>query len=276
MNAPQSRRKASPAAATETEAVSKAAGTALAKAKTGTALATPVDVKAAIAAQLAAIKDGALGSSGGDQIKCTQDKKFELPNGTVAEDPLDLIIVDFVSANAFYEGAYDPKDIQPPVCYAVNKIIDKMVPTDKSTDCQASNCATCPMNQFGSAGAGKACKNSRVLAVLPADFDDDTPIWVLKVSPTALKNFDRYVASLARNGILPSMVKTVVDFNPSESYAQLMFTDPQPLEDETIARVFARQAEATERLHQLPDFTPRAQPAKAPARKGAARPGARR
>ena len=240
-------------------------------------IAVPFDVKAMIAAQIAEIQGGALGSAGGDMISVTQDKNFKLPDGTITADPLDLIIVDFVSANSFYEGAYNPNDIQPPACYAVHKIIDQMSPSDKSPNAQASNCATCPMNQFGSAGNGKACKNSRLLAVLPADFTADSPIWVIKVSPTALKNFDKYVSSLARNGILPSMVKTVVDFNPAETYAQLMFVDPQPLDEEVIAAVFARQAEAKERLHQLPDFSAYGQskPKVAPRGKVTARPGAR-
>lgn len=250
--------------------------TAVAVAKQGNVVA-PVDVKAMIAAQIAEIQQGALGAAGGDVIGITQDKNFKLPDGTITGDPLDLIIVDFVSANSFYEGAYNPNDIQPPGCYAVHKLIDQMAPTDKSPNAQASSCATCPMNQFGSAGNGKACKNSRLLAVLPADFSDDTPLWVIKVSPTALKNFDKYVSSLTRNGILPSMVKTVVDFNPSETYAQLMFTDPQPLDEDVIARVFARQAEAKERLHQLPDFSTYGQskPKAAPRGKVTARPGAR-
>lgn len=268
--------KSAKPAATAAAAKTAKTTTAVAVAKAGNIIA-PSDVKALIAQQIAEIQGGALGQAGGDVIAISQDKNFKLPDGTVTGDPLDLIIVDFVSANSFYEGAYNPNDIQPPGCYAVHKIIDQMVPTDKSPNQQASNCATCPMNQFGSAGSGKACKNSRLLAVLPADFDDDTPLWVIKVSPTALKNFDKYVSSLARNGILPSMVKTVVDFNPAESYAQLMFTDPQPLDEEVIARVFARQAEAKERLAQLPDFSTYGQtkPKAAPRGKVAPRPGAR-
>lgn len=250
--------------------------TAVTTAKKGDVV-VPADIKTMIAAQIAEIQNGALGAAGGDMISITQDKNFRLPDGNTTGDPLDLIIVDFVSANSFYEGAYNPNDIQPPGCYAVHKIIDRMSPTDKAPNVQAGNCATCPMNQFGSSGNGKACKNSRLLAVLPADFTDDTPLWVIKVSPTALKNFDKYVSSLARNGILPSMVKTVVDFNPSETYAQLMFTDPQPLDEEVIARVFARQTEAKERLHQLPDFSTYGQnkPKAAPRGKVAPRPGVR-
>ena len=52
------------------------------------------------------------------------------------------------------------------------------------------------MNQWESArtGRGKACKEGRKLAILPPPEEGEniaeTPIWVMKLSPTALKAFD--------------------------------------------------------------------------------------
>lgn len=67
--------------------------------------------------------------------------------------------------------------------------------------------------------AAKACKNSRLLALLPVDADDETPIMVLKVSPTALKAFDSYVASVARSFQLPPLgVVTEIGFDEAVTY----------------------------------------------------------
>lgn len=240
--------------------------------KRSTAVGATKSVQEQIAAQLLAQK-GSTGEFGSVKIK-TKGKKFETPDGVVTTDPMDLIIVDFVSVNALYEGTYDPNDIQPPVCYAVHKLISEMAPADTSPEKQCDTCAACPNNQFGSAGAGKACKNGRKLAVLPADFTDESPMWILDVSPTALKYFDKYVSSLARNGILASMVSTVVSFSDAD-YPQLQFGEPQPLSDDVIAAVFDRQDEAKEMLMRIPDFTPRAPTTKAPASRAKAAPARR-
>lgn len=244
------------------------------KSKASTAVApgglSAEEIAAKVQEELSRIS-GATARAGGDVIRCTQDKKFVLPGGSPQHGPLNLIIVDFISTNALYEGAFNPNDVQPPICYAANKTIADMTPLDASPQRQCDSCGLCPMNQFGSDGNGKACKNHRLLAVLPADFDEDSEIMVLKVSPTALKNFDGYANNLAAKKILPWMVETVVDFDDSVTYARLTFNDPQPLDPERAAQVYAMKEKAITRLMQAPDFTPRVavKPA-APARRGAA------
>ena len=128
------------------------------------------------------------------------------------------------------------------------------------------------MNQFGSSGKGKACKNMRLLAVLPPDADADTPLWTLAVSPTAIKGFDGFVGSVARTFQMPPIsVIASVDFNPNETFASLTFGDPRP--NENLAEHFARQAEAKELLMAEPDVAGFNQaPAKAGARPAARKP----
>src|SRR5574337_551511 len=45
----------------------------------------------------------------GNKIKVGQNKQFTLPDGTVTDGPLELVIVDFVTVHAFYPGKFDPK-----------------------------------------------------------------------------------------------------------------------------------------------------------------------
>lgn len=235
-----------------------------------------VNIQEALKAQAAAMGSRTSPATG-NSIRVTQDKMFALPDGTKQAGPIDLVIVDFVSRNEFYEGAYDPNNIAPPVCFAIGDDPRGLVPSPNAPAPQSDSCATCAMNMFGSAGNGKACKNTRVLAVLPPDADADTPLWQLKLSPTALKTFDSYVNNLARGGMVPLQMVTAVSFDPNSTWASLRFGDPQP--NPNLADHFARQAEAKEMLAVEPNLTPRPAPAKQAARPQIKRPvaaGARR
>ena len=255
---------AKPAAKTSTAVAIKKAGGAL------------VSIKDQMAAELAALGDRT-SPAGGDKVQLKNDKTFNLPDGTKVSE-LEVVIVDFIATNNFYEGAYDKDNIQPPACFAIGQVISQMVPSDNSPVKQSDACATCPMNQFGSAGNGKACKNMRRLAVLPSDADADTPLYVLDVSPTGLKSFDGYVKSVAAKfGVLPIGVVTTISMDPNVDYPSLRFGDPQP--NENIESHWARRTEALERITQEPDVAGYAQPAPPKARGAAgrgAKPAARR
>lgn len=228
------------------------------KAKPSTAVAVKkggnvVSIMDALRAQAAAIADKTAPASG-NTIRVTQDKQFQLPDGTKTAGPLQLVIVDFTSKNTFYEGKYDPKDITPPACFSIGSNPLKMVPSDNAPLKQAADCSSCPMNQFGSDGDGKACKNTRVLAVLPPDATADTPMWILVASPTATKGFDGFVTSVARIFQMPPVgVVATVGFDESVTYAKLVFSDPQPNPD--VETYFARQAEAQAMLAIEPDVS---------------------
>lgn len=222
-----------------------------------------VSIREQLAAQAAEMANRTAPPTG-NAIRITQSKQFKLPDGSTTNGPLQLVIVDFVAANKFYEGAYDPNAITPPDCFAIDINPLKMVPSDNSPNRQAETCAACPNNVFGSAGAGKACKNTRVLAVLPPDGDANTPLWTLSVSPTAIKAFDGFVQSLSRLGTAPISMVTEVSFDPTKDYASLRFADPQP--NENLAAHFARQPEAREMLLAEPDVSSYVAAAPAPAR----------
>lgn len=235
----------------------------------GTTSSAIVSIQEQLKAQLAA-QAGKIAAPSGINIRTTQDKKFLLPDGTKCDGPLDLVVVDFVSRNMFYEGTYDPNNVAPPVCFAIHSEPRQMVPSDNSPAKQSDDCASCPMNQFGSSGKGKACKNTRMLAVLPPDADTDTPLWLLSVSPTAIKGFDSFVGSVARTFQMPPIgVVVSVDFDPNQTYASLVFKDPQP--NGNIEAHFGRQAEAAELLNTEPDYSGYAAPAAKPASRPVAR-----
>jgi hypothetical protein len=237
-------------------AVKSAPATKTTAAKTDVAVRKPsaggvVDIKAALAAQVAALGER-IQPAGGNTIRLSSGK-FTLPDGTETPGPIDLVVVDFVATHDFYTGKYDSKNPSPPACFAIGSNPKQMVPSDNSPNRQADDCQSCSMNEFGSNGDGKACKNGRSLAVLPPD-DAEADLWLLNVSPTALKNFDGFVASAARVFSLPPVgVVVTVSLDPNLDYPRLVFTDPRPVED--VGAFMARQTEARDMLTVEPDVS---------------------
>lgn len=89
----------------------------------------------------------------------------------IKDNEVVVIIAGAVIEKAFYEGAYDPDQPEAPVCFAFDTDPDNLAPNpDDVADLQNDICATCKWNEFGSAdrGKGKACKDVRRLALIPA------------------------------------------------------------------------------------------------------------
>lgn len=117
---------------------------------------------------------------------------------------MDVIIIASTHTNAYYEGKYDPDNIASPVCFAYSPDGENMSPHPKSSKPQHDNCATCPMNQWKSdpnGGKGKACKNGRSLAVIPADTKPEevlnAEVAVASLPVTSVANFSNYVNKVA-------------------------------------------------------------------------------
>jgi hypothetical protein len=193
-----------------------------------------------------------ISSTGGNKIK-TKDKIFTLPDGSTNPGPMDVVIVDFVSRNNFYEGRWDPNNPAGPICYAIGKNVKEMRPSPNAPEPQAEDCTSCPMNQFGSDGNGKACKNTRLMAVLPPDSaDPQDELMTLEASPTALKNFDAYVSTVAAmHGVPPVGVITAIAFHPEKTYPTLIFGNPR--KNENVNLHFGRRVEAGVLLTREPD-----------------------
>jgi hypothetical protein len=231
------------------------------KAKPSTAVAVKkassgavVDIQAQLRAQAAAMNERTAPPSG-NKIS-VGGKRFKFPDGHESDGPEDFVVVDFVARNEFYEDDFDKNNIVPPVCVAIGSNPKKLVPMASSPSKQCDDCAGCPMNAFGSKGKGKACSNTYVLAVLPPDADESTPMATIKVSATSMRSFDAFVQHTARTFQTPPVgVVVSVGFDSNETYPKLVFGDAVP--NENLAVHFSRQVEAQEMLNAEPDFTPR-------------------
>lgn len=248
--------------------------TIVAKAKTT----LPANMDAMFAQDVEALRER-LQVPTGDRIKI-DNKQFKLPNGETL-DFLDIVIVDYVHANRFYDSIYDKTKIVPPACFSTNAHPVDMVPSPNSPEPQATDCSSCPQNQFGTAGKGKACKNRILMAILPTDATVMTPFTILDISPTAVKGFIAYTNSVAKGlGRPPYGVVTHVECNKALKEDVAVFSDPIKIEDsDFILMLRGRLEEARARLLVDPDVTgydaPQASKLPAP-RTSARRPAAAR
>lgn len=246
--------------ATKPPATAKPATTAVAKRASNNV----VNIKEALRKQAEDLNSRVAPATGNSiSIKGSE---FRLPDGRKTTDPIEVVVVDFTAMNSFYETKFDPGQITPPACFAMGSNPLKLVPSDNAPLRQSDSCSGCPMNEFGSDGKGKACKNTRVLAVLPADADADTPMWRLVVPPTSIKNWDDYVRSVSSMMQMPPVaVVTTISFDDTVDYPRLKFGAPTP--NQSLEVHFARQGEASEMLATEPDTSQFAATKAAPARK---------
>lgn len=217
--------------------------------QTGTAV---LDIAAEIAKEMALIKK-TVSAPGGNRIS-TRGKEFKLPNGSKDAGPMTVVILDFMTHNLMYTGRFDPKNPSAPVCFAIGKEIGTMVPSANSPDKQSEDCTSCPMNQFGSNGNGKACKNTRVLAVVAPNDEEGSPIMTISVAPMGLKDYDKYVNDTARRFNVPPVgVLTEISFDENTDFEKLLFKVVGP--NENLKLHWGRKAEALEILSVEPNLT---------------------
>lgn len=222
-----------------------------------------VDIRAELKKQAEDIASR-IGKPGGDFIKVQTDKSFKLPDGSVDKGPLQAVILEFVGGNFFFDRPYKEGEVVPPACFALGTEVNNMVPHASSPAKQAENCTDCPNNVFGSNGNGKACTNSRILAIT-APGAEDSPVYMLKVSPTAVRAFDAYVKSIkASFDSLPIAVVTDIYFDEALKYPSLRFGNPR--ENEHLAKHYELIKTARERLLTAPDVSQYQAPTK-PAKK---------
>jgi hypothetical protein len=112
------------------------------------------------------------------------------------------------------------------------------------------------MNQYGSAGTGKACKNTVALAITAPNAVGESEMYVLKLAPTALTPFRKYIKGVAASMQLPPYgVVTHFEFDPAQSYPKVLCSNPDKVRNPNLAETAARRQEAATRLSQLVNFS---------------------
>ena len=153
---------------------------------------------------------------------------------------LDIIIVGANPklSKTYYAKEWN-KDSEPtaPDCYS----LDGIRPHPESEAPQNDLCASCPHNAWGSkitpnGQQVKACSDQKRLAIVAAD-DPEGPIYLLQVTPSALKGLNAYHKELSMRGIPAEIVKTKIGFDTDASYPKLKFSFGGFIDEDTHSAV---------------------------------------
>lgn len=196
-----------------------------------------------------------LQGGGGSKIRANGNVGFRLPDGSETAE-IEGIIVDFYAMNAFYDRPFDRDNPSPPACYALGEMPSTLAPPKDVPDRQAETCSVCPMNAFGSAdnGKGKACRNKRILAIVPEEGAAEVELSLLDVPPGSVAKFDAYVAGLsAKHQTVPVGVVTKITLDKSQQYFSPRFEVVKPVDESALGAAFGRRDEARSLLSAAPD-----------------------
>lgn len=202
------------------------------------------------------LEQAAAGASGIVREKVRMSPKgFTIPDGT-PENIFTCVIVDSINANTHYPETFDLKNPTPPNCFAIGRIQDQMQPDSSVDKPYSKDCRDCPKNEYESGvGRAKACKNTKVLAVMAEGANkDDSPIWIMIIPPKAIRYFDSYVATVLRgsHGLPPIGVLTEMTMDAKVTYAAPRFKFKRELKDSELEYFYGRKSEAEAILLQKP------------------------
>ena len=157
------------------------------------------------------------------------------------EDPASSLEVVILKANphlskVYYAGGYVEGSEAKPDCYSNNGSTPEL---DAQTP-QAAKCAVCPHNAWGSrvsenGAKGKACSDSRRLAVAPAG-ELDNPM-LLRVPAGTLKELAAYADMLNRRKAPYQAVVTKISFDHSVAHQKFLFKATRWLDESEAAQV---------------------------------------
>lgn len=211
---------------------------------------TNIQVPAYLAARVgkpSALAQSLAGGIGGGEsfprisIKGSRFRIVEGGNETVLDSTtIDVVIVGANPrlSKTWYAKTWTPEsEPSSPDCFSLSGIS----PDSASTDPQNDLCASCPQNAWGSKVTPqgkqvKACADQKRLAVVAAD-DPSGPVYLLQVTPAALKDLNAYQKELSIRGIAPEIVRTRLGFDTDASFPKLKFGFGGFLDEATVGVV---------------------------------------
>ena len=169
-------------------------------------------------------------------------------------DSMEIVIIDAAKiARTYYEGTYDPKNPEPPVCWSADTNVPSPdVPEDQR---QASKCMDCPQNVKGSGlGNGRACRFSQRLAIaFPQKLGE---VYQLQLPATSIFGeakdnkmpMQAYAKFLRANDMPAIALVTEMYFDENSEVPKLFFKPVRPLTDEELEKALEmREHEDTKR-----------------------------
>lgn len=211
----------------------------------------------------------ALQDGNGDKTPYPQAKLIPGPDGNVYL-PVVVLRAKKDLQKKWYASAYNPNatEFKAPDCFST----DGVRPDASVGTPQCDVCANCPLNAFGSgkdqngnATKGKACSDSKILAVFVPGFG----IHEFDIPPGSLKNWGLYVKQLTSAGIPVGAVKTLVGFDPTVTTSILIFRFGGYIGEDALPRLaqMSVSPEVEDIIGQRPSAAPAAAAKPAPLEK---------
>jgi hypothetical protein len=175
------------------------------------------------------------------------------------------VIFDSAYENAWYPGAYDPKNIVAPDCWAIARAEEDMAPSNVVPEPVSPGCVDCPKNEWGSdpaGGKGKACKNVRRIALIQAaDIAKgvSADVMLARIPTMSVRNWSKYVTQVANVVRRPTWgVVTELRLVPDvKSQFQVQFSFVENIPEEMLEHIVAIRAAAGNAI--LAEYTPNSQ-----------------
>lgn len=201
-------------------------------------------------------------------------------------DEIDVVCLDAVMENQFYEGAYDENQRQSPSCYAFGRDEEDMKPHPDvvaAGTAQYETCADCPNNAWDSAvdergnpKRGKACKNVFRIAAIMGE-DAETPekiksaeVFFMKTPVTSGKNWGNYANELAAQDLPPlAFITEVSVVKDRKSQFKVLFKAKERIDNKLVGAMLEK-ADIVEKTIDFPYPKFEEEEAKPAARRGAA------
>lgn len=180
---------------------------------------------------------------------------------------LDCVVIGSVFEHAYYSKPFDPNNIVAPDCFALSVNGEGMVPHPDVPDPIHDNCAACPNFAWGSDpkpnSKGKACKEKRKLALLPASAIKDGEIMkaemaLMSISTTNVRHWGNYVNTVAvEYGRPPWAMLTEISVTPHpKNQFQINYAARGVVSDQYLSDLSKRASMALEALLTPYDMTP--------------------
>lgn len=204
-------------------------------------------------------------NAGGGQFFSVKGGLLTWNDAPLPGNKMGVIILDSILENVFYEGKYDPDNPSGPSCFAFGRDEKDMTPHQVAVDAKTAQegpCLGCPMNEWGSAdtGKGKACRNTRRLAMIPAgtfnaagkfepieDLEHfaNTAVGFMKLPVTSVKGYAGFVKQVA--GALkrpPHGIITKVSVMPDpKTQFKVVFEAMSNVENDVMGAIMKRRDE---------------------------------
>ncbi len=177
------------------------------------------------------------------------DTPLMRPDGDGPRNSIEVVILKSSQhvSKIYYKDGYVEGSSASPDCYSTNGVTPDMGSKLK----QSTNCASCPMNQWGAritpqGKQGKACSDSKRLAVVPLDNlhnEIQGGPMLLRVPAASLRDLASYGEKMQALGYPYYAIGTRIAFDPAEAYPKFTFGAIRPLSDAEADVVLALRNE---------------------------------